>query len=57
MSEKTDKPSFAERMLAVSEKMENAGQATSKAGGGITCFVIALIIVLVIGFLLWSVAC
>jgi hypothetical protein len=51
------KPSFAERMIAAGEKMEGAGKATSHAGGSITVFVIALFVVLVLGLLLYAVAC
>jgi len=52
-----EKPSFAERMIAAGESMENAGNATSRSGCSITVLVIALIVVLVLVFLLRAVAC
>jgi len=53
----TEKPNFAERMIAAGEKMEGAGKATSKAGCSITGFVFLAVALVVILWLLWAVAC
>lgn len=53
----TTKPSRSERLIAAGESMEKAGDSIAKAGSSFMACGCAVVVLVVIGFILWSVSC